>query len=160
METGVKVIDAMTKVPVSVLSSTSVIECAQMMEEHDIGSLVVIDNQKLHGIITEEDIVRRVVAKGESTHSLVAKDIMTTNIIHVTPDMDIFDAITTMNKFKIRHTPVLFRGDMIGFITLNDILKIQPDLFEHLVHTLHVREEDQKRLPPYGPNASIEPYYE
>jgi CBS domain-containing protein len=159
METGVKVIDAMTKVPVSVPSSTSVIECAQIMEEHDIGSLLVIDNQKLQGIITDEDIVRRVVAKGESTHNLVAKDVMTTNIIHVTPDMDIFQAINTMNKFKIRHTPVLFRGDMIGFITLNDILKIQPDLFEYLVHSIHIREEDQKRVPSYE-KASVEPYFE
>jgi signal-transduction protein with cAMP-binding, CBS, and nucleotidyltransferase domain len=160
METGVKVIDAMTKVPVSVTSQTSVIECAQVMEEHDIGSLLIIDNQKLQGIITDEDIVRRVVAKGESTHKLLAKDIMTTNIVHVSPEMDIFDAITLMNKFKIRHTPVMFRGDMIGFITLNDILKIQPDLFEHLVHTIHIREEDQKRLPPYSQKADIEPYYE
>ena len=159
METGVKVIDAMTKVPVSVQSKTSVMECAQIMEEQRIGSLLVIDNQKLQGIITEEDIVRRVVARGESPNELTAKDIMTSNIIHVTPDLDIFEAINTMNKFDIRHTPVMFRGDMIGFITLNDILKIQPDLFDFLVENIQVREAENKRIPKYE-LATIEPYYE
>jgi len=159
METGVKVIDAMTKVPVTTVSTSSIVECAQIMQEHKVGSLLIVDNQKLKGIITEGDIVRRVVANGESAQALEAQDIMSTKIVSLSPDMDIFKAINTMNQFEIRHAPVMFRDDMIGFITLKDILKIQPDLFDFLVENMSVREAAEKGIMERD-YASIEPYFE
>lgn len=143
MKIGVRVEEAMTKNPITVNSNISISECAKIMEENKVGSLIVKDGNLL-GIITEEDIVRKVVSKKLNSDSITAKNIMVSNLFTISGKEDIYDALILMRDRKINHLPVVQNGELIGFLTVKDILKIQPRLSEMVVESFDIREEDKK----------------
>lgn len=148
MKTGIAVCDAMTQRPVYVTPSTNLKECARLMKENRVGSLLVKDNKKLVGIFTERDMVRKAVALNKSPQSVCAGDIMVKDVITISPDRDIFDAIIKMREYDIRHLPVVDRNRaFVGLLTIKDILKIQPSLFELYVDIFNLREEARKPIP-------------
>ncbi|MBS3131051.1 CBS domain-containing protein [Candidatus Woesearchaeota archaeon] len=144
MKTGYSVGDAMTTKPVSVTSGTTLLGCAAVMDEKHVGAVVVKDDGKSIGIITEQDIVRKVVAKGINPLTEKVKDYMEKNLITIAPDKDIYDALVLMRDNNIRHLPVVQNGEMIGLLTIKDILKIQPQLFEIIVEKFEIREAARK----------------
>jgi CBS domain-containing protein len=145
METGIRVLDAMTENPIVVGPSTSLKECAKLMSKEHVGALLVKDRGKLLGIITECDIVRKLVAMDVQPSKAKATDVMTAEGLRtVSPEADIFEALTAMRDFDIRHLPVVDGGRLFGLVTMKDILKIEPDLFDLLVAKLDVREEERK----------------
>jgi len=154
METGFKVLDAMTKMPITATSNISITDAARLMVKHGVGSLLVVDRDQLRGIITEGDLTYRVIAKSLSPDKTLVSDIMTTDVVSLAPDMDIYDALVQMNNFEIRHAPVMHNSKLVGFLTQKDILKIQPDLFDLIVERMHIREEKEK--PVYGDIRLIE----
>ena len=131
MKTGFKVADAMTINPISVSPDISLLECAKIMSEKHVGAIVVKDWNSL-GILTEQDIVRKAVAKGLDVNitikGLVEKDLFT-----VSPINDIYDAMIKMRDNNIRHLPVVADNEMVGLLTIKDILKIEPQLFDLIV---------------------------
>ena len=143
MKIGVKVLDAMTKNPITVSSTISVSECAKIMEENKVGSVIVKDGNLL-GIITEQDIVRKVVSKKLNLDSTNAKSIMESNLFTSSGKEDIYDALMLMKDKNIRHLPVVQNGELIGFLTIKDILKVQPRLAELVVESFDLREENKK----------------
>ncbi len=143
MKIGVKVEEAMTKNPITVKSDISISECARIMEENKIGSVIVNDGNLL-GIITEEDIVRKIVSKKLDTERVTAKNIMVSNLFTISGKEDIYEALMLMRDKKISHLPVVQNGQLIGFLTIKDILKIQPRLAELVVESFDIREEDKK----------------
>jgi CBS domain-containing protein len=84
METGFKVGDAMTKLPVVVVPDTSIVQCSQIMDKNHVGALVVKDSEKLVGIVTEQDIVRDAVAKQKDINSPIS-EIMEKQLTTITP---------------------------------------------------------------------------
>lgn len=146
MKTGYKVCDAMTKKPIVVDPKTSIVECAKIMLKNHVGSLIVGKGKKLLGIITEQDIVRKIVALNIDIKKTKVEDYMEKRLYTIGPEEDIFDAIKMMSECNIRHLPVKDDGHMIGFITLKDILKIQPQLFELLVDKFELREVEDKPI--------------
>ena len=144
MKTGIKICDAMTCMPISVSSLTTLKECANVMEKHHVGSLLIIDDKKLLGLVSEKDIVRKAVGKISNPERLLAKDIMESHLHTIRPEEDIADALTMMNDYNIRHLPVMDDNKLIGLITAKDILKIQPHLFETLAETIELREQESK----------------
>lgn len=154
METGFKVLDAMTKMPITISSSLSITNAAREMVKSGVGSLLIVDGDEVRGIITEGDLTYRVIAKSLSPDKTTVSDIMTTDVISLAPDLDIYDALVQMNSFEIRHAPVIHKGKLVGFLTQKDILKIQPDLFDLIVERLHIREESDK--PIHGDIRLIE----
>ncbi len=145
MKTGVKVYDAMTTKPVSVSPDATLEECASVMNKNHVGALVVKDDHKSIGLITEQDIVRDVIAKKINPIGKRVSEFMEKKLITISPNADIYDALVKMRDENIRHLPVLDNGKMIGLLTLKDILKIAPQLFELLVEKFEIRE--QKRKP-------------
>ena len=143
MKIGVKVEEAMTKNPVTVNSNITISDCAKIMEENKIGSVIVKD-ENLLGIITEEDIVRKVVSKKLDINNVTAKNIMESNLFTISGKEDIYEALMLMKDKKINHLPVVQNGELIGFLTIKDILKIQPGLSELVVENFDIREEDKK----------------
>ena len=131
MKTGYKVGDAITKNPITIKASASLKQCADLMAKKHIGSLLVEEKGNIVGILSEQDIVRKAVAKGTAGKSLVT----------ITPDKDLFDAIRVMRDHNIRHLPVMYKNKFLGLITMKDILKLEPDLFDLLVAKFEVREE-------------------
>ncbi|NOZ80196.1 MAG: CBS domain-containing protein [DPANN group archaeon] len=144
MDTGYKVGDVMTKRPIAVTGDTTIQRCAKIMEANHVGALIIQQGKKAQGIITEQDIVRRVVAENLRTAETRVADHMAKNLFTVHPDVDIFDAIKIMRDENIRHLPVINNDEIVGLVTLKDILKIQPALFEILVERFEIREAQEK----------------
>ncbi|MFT4310702.1 MAG: CBS domain-containing protein [Candidatus Woesearchaeota archaeon] len=144
MKTGVSVMDAMTKHPVTITKETTIQQCAQQMKQHDVGSLLIVEHGTFIGIVTEQDIVYRAVAQHIDTATTPAKDIMSSTIYTIGPDVDLYDALVHMRDASIRQLPIVQDGKLLGYLTLKDVLKIQPDLFDLLVEHIELREEERK----------------
>jgi signal-transduction protein with cAMP-binding, CBS, and nucleotidyltransferase domain len=146
MKTGYKVCDAMTKKPVMVPADMSIQDCAAIMQKHNIGSLLIKQGSQLKGIITDEDIVRKVVAKGIDPKKTPVAEHMVKKLITISPEKDIFDALNLMMEEEIRQLPAIDGKNMVGLLTLNDILKIEPELFDLMVDKIDVKEEEHKPI--------------
>lgn len=144
METGIKVAEAMTQNPIYVGSDESVVSCAKTLADKHVGSVIVKDHDRLAGIITERDIAIKVVAQGKSPQFLKARDVMVDHVITIEPGVDLVEAIHLMRDHDIRHVPVAQDGKLLGLVTLKDIVKIEPQLFEILVEKMELREEARK----------------
>ena len=153
MKTGYKVVDAMTINPISVNADTTLLECARIMSEKHVGTVVVKDWNSL-GILTEQDIVRKAVANGANVNEKV-KDFMETKLITISPDMDIYDALIKMRDNNITHLPVVKNNEMVGLLTIKDILKIEPELFDLIVEKFELREESRKPINRIIPAEGI-----
>ena len=155
MKTGYKVYDCMTTKPISVSSDTSLQQCAKVMSKYHVGALVIKDDHKSKGLITEQDIVRDTIAKGINPVGKKVSEFMETKLITIAPDSDIYDALIMMRDQNIRHLPVVEKNEMIGLLTLKDILKIEPQLFELLVEKFEIREETRKPINRVINNEAI-----
>ena len=153
MKSGYKVADAMTINPVSVNADLTLLECAKIMSEKHVGTVVVKEWNYL-GILTEQDIVRKAVAKGVNVNEKV-KDFMETKLITISPQADIYDALIKMRDNNIRHLPVVENNEMVGILTIKDILKIEPQLFDLIVEKFELREESRKPINRIIPTEGI-----
>ena len=116
-----KVREVMTGSVDWVTPDTTVIEVAQLMKKDDVGSIPICKDHRLMGMITDRDIVLKVVAAGGNTNNILAKDIMSTDIISVTPDQDVHEAANLMSKYQIRRLPVLETGKLVGILAIGDL---------------------------------------
>ena len=155
MKTGYRVYDCMTTKPISVSSEASLEECAKVMAQNHVGALVIKDDHQSKGLITEQDIVRKVIAKGINPLTKNVKDFMETKLITINSEDDIYNALIKMRDSNIRHLPVVDKGKMVGLLTLKDILKIEPQLFELLVEKFELREETRKPINRIISNEAI-----
>ncbi len=148
MKTGYKVGDAMTIHPVTISKEITLKKCANIMKENHVGSLLVEEKGKVIGIITEQDMVRKAMAKLLDPAKTPVKKIMEKELLIINPKKDIYDALKLMRDHNVRHLPVLEKGKFVGFLTIKDILKIEPQLFELIVEKFELREETRK--PVFG----------
>lgn len=146
MNTGYKVHDCMTTKPVSVKSDSTLQKCAEVMAQNHVGALVIKDDHKSLGLVTEQDIVRKVLAKGINPLGKKVMDYMEKNLVTISSGEDIYNALIKMRDNNIRHLPVVDGGKIVGLLTLKDVLKIEPQLFELLVEKFELREETRKPI--------------
>lgn len=144
MNTGYKVCDAMTRRPVIVSPDSNIQHCSKVMEKENVGSLLIKNGGKLGGIITDQDIVRRIIAYGIDTKKTKVSKYMSKKLVTISPEKDIFEAITLMANLNVKQLPVLDGNKMVGLLTQKDVLKIEPELFDLLVDKLNIREEESK----------------
>ena len=116
-----KVREIMTKDVAYVNPMANITEAAQIMQKHNIGSVPVCDKSGVVGIITDRDIVIRNVAHGENPQNTIVKDVMTSNVTTVTPDMDIKQVSEIMSQSQIRRLPVVENNMIVGIVALGDI---------------------------------------
>ena len=116
-----KVRQVMTSSVDWVSSDTSIVEVAKLMKKDDVGSIPICEGNKLIGIITDRDIVLKVIAVGGNSSNTLAKDIMSAKVISVTADQDVHEAADLMAKNQIRRLPVLEMGNLIGIVALGDL---------------------------------------
>jgi CBS domain-containing protein len=141
-----KVIDAMTTRPISVKPGTTLVECAKIMKDKNVGSVLVLEGKVLHGIVTEWDFVRKAIADELDIQKSTVDNIMCRSVQTIEPNVNLFDAIVIMTEMDIRHLPVVENGEFIGFLTSKDILKIEPALFDIIVEDFELREEERKPI--------------
>ena len=116
------------------------------MKKGKVGSIVITFKQKLVGIISEKDIVERIIAKGLNFDELKAADVMTTDLVTINPNEDIYDALRLMGNEEIRKLPVVENEKLVGLLTSNDIFKIEPALFDIMSVRTRLREEHRKPI--------------
>lgn len=121
-----KVKEIMTKNVVSVNSEDNVKRAAEIMEKYDVGSVPVCQGEKLLGILTDRDIALRSVSTGENNMVQKVRDIMSSNPVFATPDMDVREASKIMSDRQIRRLPIVENNNLIGIISLGDIA-VEPD---------------------------------
>jgi signal-transduction protein with cAMP-binding, CBS, and nucleotidyltransferase domain len=153
MKSGINVADAMTINPVSISSDTSLIGCAKLMSEKHVGAVIVKDWNSL-GILTEQDIVRKAIANRIDVNEKV-KRFVETDVITVSPSADIYDALIKMRDNNIRHLPVVENNEMVGLLTIKDILKIEPQLFDIIVEKFELKEENRKPINRIIPTEGL-----
>lgn len=140
MKTGVKVLDAMTRKPIVVGPDERIVDCAQKMLNHKVGSLLVKDNNKLLGIVTEKDMVEKIIAKRKGFLGKKIKEIMTRrSIITISPMEDLYTAMIMMSDKGKRRLPVLDGREVIGLLTYRDVINLQPDLYDIYIEKLKLR---------------------
>ncbi len=101
----------------------TVFDALKVMAEKDIGALPVLDGRKLVGIFSERDYARKVILKGKSSKKTLVRDIMSTHLVTVTPDQTNEQGLALMTEKHVRHLPVIQRNNMIGFISIGDLVK-------------------------------------
>jgi len=107
----------------SVSPETMVYDAIKLMTEVKVGALLVIENDNLVGIISERDYTRKVILENRSSHETPVKDIMTSEVLTVTPDQSVEDCMKVMSEHHIRHLPVTENGQAIGIISTMDVVK-------------------------------------
>jgi CBS domain-containing protein len=110
-----------------------------MLAEHNIGALIVIGSESdLVGIISERDVVRA-FARVEDALSLTVNDVMTKEVITGVPEDDIMSVVHTMTERRFRHLPIVDADQLIGVISIGDILKAQRDMYRGEIDTLETQ---------------------
>ncbi|MFA7397684.1 MAG: CBS domain-containing protein [Crenarchaeota archaeon] len=131
LRTKMLVRDVMSSPVVTIDEAETSNQAAANMDMKDLGAVIVQNKSgKSIGIITERDIVKRVVAKNLKPDSIKAKDIMTTPLVTIEPEASISDAARRMTRLDIRRLGVTYKGNLVGIISSKDILAVMPELIE------------------------------
>jgi CBS domain-containing protein len=128
MQSDIPVKEIMTRQVCTSKKDVSLLSASRKMIKFGVGSIVVIENHKALGIVTERDILTKVVARNKVPSKVKLEDIMSYPLITIAPNTSIREASEIMQKKNIRRLPVVVNGDLTGIITDNDILSVSFDL--------------------------------
>lgn len=156
MKTGIRVFEAMTHEPTFVKPDATVSEIAHAMKDQDVGGVLIVDENKVLGICTEKDLVYRVLANDMDVNKTLAKDIMSKVVKSLDANLDIFEAIMKMRDLNVRRMPVTNNGEFVGILTIKDILKIEPQLFDLLADQIELKEEHRKPIRESTPDEEVD----
>lgn len=129
---SLKVEDVMVKEVITIDENSSVKEAAEVMNKFEIGCLIAVKKGKAMGIITERDLLKRVVADVKDAARAKVKDIMTSPLVVVEPNMELEDAVKLMFQMKIKKLPVVDGKRLVGLVSLTDIARFQPQMIKIL----------------------------
>lgn len=107
----------------AIAPSASVFDAVKMMAEKNIGALLVMEEVKVVGIITERDYARKVVLMDRSSKQTPVRDIMTSPVMYVRPDQTNEECMALMTDHRVRHLPVMDHGKLVGLISIGDLVK-------------------------------------
>jgi CBS domain-containing protein len=106
---------------VSVSPSASVQEAIEVMNENDVGAVLVVEKDKFYGIFSERDAVRKVLMLARWTKETKVYEVMQTNIIYISPENTFEECLAVMAKLKVRHIPVLEQGKLMAFLSIKEV---------------------------------------
>ncbi|MCG7898565.1 MAG: CBS domain-containing protein [Candidatus Thiodiazotropha lotti] len=107
----------------SVDANETVIRALQIMADHGIGSLLVMDGERVAGLFSERDYARGIIMKGRTPKETKVKEIMTSQVVVVTPEQSIEECMAIMTEKRVRHLPVMKDDKLVGIISIGDLVK-------------------------------------
>ena len=152
--------DVMSSPVITSQENEPISKVAQQMDKHDLGCIIVTNKEsKPIGIITEKDLVSRVLAKNAKPDSLKAMEVMSSPLITVDPDTPIADVARKMSKTNIRRLGVVYKGRLVGVVSSQDIIGVMPELLEMTQEQARIdvekkqedesEEEEKEEAPPH-----------
>lgn len=118
-----------------------VYDAVALMADKEIGALVVQEQGKLVGLISERDYARKVILKGRASKETQVRDIMTTRVVYTHPDQTVEECMAVLTDRRVRHLPVMEQGRLIGIISIGDLVKAiiteQQFIIDQLVHYIN-----------------------
>lgn len=143
MRTEATIRDIMNINPVIVSRKVTVMDAAKEMKGEGVGSIIIVEDGMPVGIVTESDILKKVVAEGKHPSKIAVEEVMSSPPITVSPDTGIEEVIKIMGENNIRRLPVIENKKLVGMVTGKDLLQISPmllDIARELVPILKSRE--------------------
>ncbi len=141
MTTVRKLLDQKGKTIWSIHPDATVFDAVAKMAEKDVGSLIVMDGDKLVGIVTERHYARNVVLKGKTSPAIPVRDIMERHVIIARPEQSVEQCMALMSETRVRHLPVLEGQKPIGIVSIGDLVKSiigdQKFMIDQLEHYIH-----------------------
>ena len=155
LRTKMLVRDVMSSPVVTISENESSNKVAVAMDRGDLGAIIVTNEAgKSIGIITERDLVIRVLAKNLKPDSIKTKEIMTTPLVTIEPEATITEAARRMNRLDIRRLGVIYKGNLVGIISSKDVLGVMPELIETILERSRIegeaRTEETEEVPLSG----------
>lgn len=136
--------DVMSSPVITIHENASANHVAELMDKHSLGCIIVTSKEgKPLGIITERDMVRRVLAKNVKPDALKAKEVMTSPLITVDPDGKISEIARMMSRLNIRRLGVVYKGQLVGLLSSKDVLAVMPELIETIQERTLLESEEK-----------------
>jgi len=140
-----RVSDVMTRSPITVSPDMDILECSKILVKKRVGSLILHDSKKIRGILTEKDIVWALSKKSKKDlKDVKARDIASKKVKGVKPSVALSKALKLMKKTGFRRLPVIYRGKLVGMVTIKDILRIEPALYPDISEAMEIKEASEK----------------
>jgi len=117
------VLKAKNKEIQTIAPTATVFEALKKMSEKQIGALVVMENSKVVGIISERDYARKIILQGKTSKETLVKEVMSTTLFSVNPDTSVEEAMVLMTGKHVRHLPVFEKSKFVGIISIGDVVK-------------------------------------
>ena len=130
--------DVMNRNVMATKPDTSVREAAEIMTKHKIGSLIILEGEKIAGIITETNVLHAVAEKKDPDATAVS-DVMAKDVVTIDPGKKIEDAVELMLKYQIKRLPVIDNEKLVGVVTASDVIAVEPKLIEAVASLISVK---------------------
>jgi len=145
METEIPVRDIMTRPVITADAELDILSAAKKMSSANVGSLIIVSGNRPTGILTERDLVKKVLAQGTDPRSLKVAEIMSSPVVSIEPDASLREAAALMLRSGVKRLPVIFQGKLVGIITDTDLVsgsslglnEILSDLLEMHKESIH-----------------------
>jgi CBS domain-containing protein len=141
--------DVMTREVITLDENLPVIKAAEIMAQEGVSAIITTSEGKAEGILTERDILKRIVAEDKNSKKTKIKEIMSSPLVTIEPTTSLEEAAHIMFEKKIKNLPVIHENRLVGFISLQDICKLQPEILRILRQAMETPKNLQKVLNCY-----------
>jgi CBS domain-containing protein len=124
---GTSIKEVMTRDVRACEPNATVVEAAKVMAQEDVGPVPIVEDGRLVGIVTDRDVVVRVVAEGRDPNATAVKEIASTNLVTVSPDDDLDEALSLLAEHQVRRLPVVEGDRLVGIVAQADIARLGKD---------------------------------
>ena len=121
-----EILDEKGRSVIAIGSAATVFDAVKAMVEANVGAVLVTgDDEEIAGIFTERDYLRRIAVEGRTSRETIVQDVMSSPVVVVTPETPVEEAMAVMTDRRIRHTPVVEEGRVVGVVSIGDLVKFQ-----------------------------------
>ena len=143
---NISVSEVMSFPVITATKDATVYDIANIMKEKNIGAVVIVEGNEPVGIVTERDIVKRVVSKNLKPKDVLAEEVMSKKIATISQNASITEAAKIMATHGVKRLPVVENGELVGIITQSDIVKVSPELLEIVAEYASLKPEEKSAI--------------